>query len=345
MQLASRFSSHAAHLPAQLSCLRDTRGVLRLSGADLVHFLQGLVTNDVHGVSNSIAPAVYTAILSPQGRYLHDMFLHSQPGDVPTALADVDQQAVPDLLRLLRRYKLRAKVDIADVSSEYDVWVRFGDASTSGTAATGRPAASWPYDPRLAALGQRAILPSEQLSSSDPAAASSTLSMPSRSQTSLPRADVHAYRRWRIMHGIAEGDTEIPSGKAVPLEYNLDGLNAISFTKGCYVGQELIARTHYRGVVRKRLMPFRLQPREAGVGELVGQPILAESSGTRTTGKVEVLDGDIGMGVLRLQQAAAAVAGKDVLRVAGSGVQLTPWIPRWWPPEWLEGTSADADGQ
>ena len=47
-------------------------------------------------------------------------------------------------------------------------------------------------------------------------------------------------------------------GHGIPLEYNLDGLNAISFTKGCYVGQELIARSHFRGVVRKRLMPVQL---------------------------------------------------------------------------------------
>ena len=47
-------------------------------------------------------------------------------------------------------------------------------------------------------------------------------------------------------------------GHAMPLEYNLDALNGVSYTKGCYVGQELIARTHNRGVIRKRLMPFTI---------------------------------------------------------------------------------------
>lgn len=47
------------------------------------------------------------------------------------------------------------------------------------------------------------------------------------------------------------------AGEAIPLEYNLAGLNAISFDKGCYIGQELIARTHHRGVIRKRLIPIR----------------------------------------------------------------------------------------
>ena len=126
------------------------------------------------------------------------------------------------------------------------------------------------------------------------------------------------YRSWRIEHGVAEGNTEMPSGappaerevpaggpggpapprsrsaalpvlekvarplegceagsvcvawaltvplpdagEAIPLEYNMDGLNAISFSKGCYVGQELVARTHFRGIVRKRLMPLVLMP-------------------------------------------------------------------------------------
>lgn len=60
------------------------------------------------------------------------------------------------------------------------------------------------------------------------------------------------------------------AGSAVPLEYNLDGLNAISFTKGCYVGQELIARTHYRGMVRKRLLPISIEP--SGEGEHASEP-------------------------------------------------------------------------
>lgn len=59
-------------------------------------------------------------------------------------------------------------------------------------------------------------------------------------------------------------------GEAVPLEYNLVALNAISFDKGCYVGQELVARTHHRGVIRKRLLPLRFL-NDCGEGNL---PIL-----------------------------------------------------------------------
>jgi folate-binding protein YgfZ len=67
--------------------------------------------------------------------------------------------------------------------------------------------------------------------------------------------DDEYYLLWRLEQGIPEGSIEIPKGEAIPLEYNLAGLSAISFEKGCYVGQELVARTHHRGVIRKRLMP------------------------------------------------------------------------------------------
>ena len=50
---------------------------------------------------------------------------------------------------------------------------------------------------------------------------------------------------------------------SIPFAYNLDGLNAISFDKGCYLGQELIARTHYTGVVRRRLIPFAAEEGES----------------------------------------------------------------------------------
>jgi folate-binding protein YgfZ len=70
-------------------------------------------------------------------------------------------------------------------------------------------------------------------------------------------ADERHYLLWRIENGVAEGSTEIPKGEAIPLEYNFAGLNAISFEKGCYIGQELIARTHHRGVIRKRLIPLK----------------------------------------------------------------------------------------
>ncbi len=66
------------------------------------------------------------------------------------------------------------------------------------------------------------------------------------------------YHRHRLALGVAEGTDEVPLGACFPLEYNLDYLNGVSFSKGCYLGQELTARSFHTGVIRKRVMPISL---------------------------------------------------------------------------------------
>ena len=62
----------------------------------------------------------------------------------------------------------------------------------------------------------------------------------------------------RYKLGVCEGSEEIPTAKATPLEFNLEYMHGVSFHKGCYLGQELTARTHHTGVIRKRIMPVKL---------------------------------------------------------------------------------------
>ncbi|KAL5651175.1 hypothetical protein ACJX0J_036633, partial [Zea mays] len=163
-------------------------------------------------------------------------------------------------------YRLRSKVEIDNVSENFACWQRFGHDVVHTEPSTQEPEAQsigwgqgvdhagesaaqgnghgwqWLKDPRLDYLGYRGIFPADTI---PPLVESDK------------EADERHYQLWRIENGVAEGSTEIPKGEAIPLEYNLAGLNAISFEKGCYIGQELIARTHHRGVIRKRLMPMK----------------------------------------------------------------------------------------
>lgn len=147
---------------------------------------------------------------------------------------------------------------------------------------------------------------------------------------------------------MAEGDTEIPSGEVNPLEFNLDRLNGISFTKGCFVGQEFVQRVHARGVVRKRIMPFKLGGAR-GAGCLAAVPLDPRSShvfdvfdadeSLRPIGRVRALQGGVGLAKLRLKEAMAAIQeGKPLLvgdLEAGTGyATITPWRPDWWDPAW-----------
>ncbi len=250
----------------------------------------------------------------------------------PTLLIDVGLQDKDDLMRLLKRYRLRQKINVADVSDAYAPWVEFGEG----------PAANpWPQDPRLRALGLRAVLPRGEAppGALDGASASDAAAI--------------AYRLWRLRQGVAEGSDEIPAGEAIALEYNIDGLNGISFSKGCYVGQELMARTHFKGVVRKRLMPFSTQGGLlAGAGAAAGDgaaagvvhagdDVYAEASsgGGTSLGKVRASEKDCGVALLRLAKALPAIeAGRQLHVRAGSeegGVaEIRAWRPGWWPEEW-----------
>ena len=233
------------------------RGFLRLSGPDRLTFLQGLVSNDV----TKVAPghAVYSCLLTPQGKFLHDFFLIAD-GDSLLIECEADRRA--DLTQRLKVYKLRSKVEIAE--AEYVVFA--GAQSVGGAIA-------YP-DPRTAALGMRV------LSSSDVEG------------SPLP---FEAYDRLRISEAVPDGSRDMEVGKAILLENNIDLLNGVAWDKGCYTGQELTARTHYRGLIKKRLVPVHI----AGAVPPVGTPLI--ENGTEV-GEMRSASGDLGLALLRFER-------------------------------------------
>ncbi|EPS61980.1 aminomethyltransferase, partial [Genlisea aurea] len=261
------------HLPSPMACLLKTRSVIRFRGPETIKFLQGLVTNDVRSLENlaenRTTPSLYAAMLTPQGRFLYDFFLYRMlhTGDRMEIYADVDKGVVDELVATLKKFRLRLKVDIENVGEDFSCWQRFGgNASDSCTRPEKSEADSvawkWIRDPRLPCLGYRGMFPSN-------------ITPPLFEGDEMK--DEEDYVLYRLERGVAEGSTEIPKGDAIPLEYNLVGLNAISFDKGCYVGQELVARTHHRGVVRKRLIPVRF----AREGARRGSEVIEGGTGRR----------------------------------------------------------------
>lgn len=210
--------------------LLSNRGTLAITGDDRVSFLNNLVTNEVS--ANEVR---YAALLSPQGKFLHDFFI-IPAGD--TLLLDCEAARLPDLLQRLTRYKLRAQVTLADVSTSY---ITLALAPLTPLTA---PAAHIFADPRHPALGQRALVAPDWL----PDLKARCL------QAGLPELTPDDYERHRLALCIPDGSRDMQVERAFPMDYGLDKLNAISFTKGCYIGQELTARMHHRGLVKKRLM-------------------------------------------------------------------------------------------
>ncbi|KAK5847166.1 hypothetical protein PVK06_003469 [Gossypium arboreum] len=197
-----------------------------------------------------------------------------------------------------------------------------GGDDRSGNSASHGNGVGWQWfkDPRLDCLRFRGIFPS---GTTPPLVESDK------------ETDEEKYLLWRLEKGVAEGSTEIPKGKANPLEYNFAGLNAISFDKGCYVGQELIARTHHRGVIRKRLLPLKFldnNGKEVERKVTAGSEVINTASGKKT-GSVTTAFGFCGMGVLRLEE---AFKGSDSLTILGQeDIKVEAIRAAWWPSEWF----------
>lgn len=197
------------------------RALIRLSprpdsGENVVEFLQGLVTADV-----GKALPVWAGLLTPQGKALFD-FIVWPAGDA--LLLDCEADAADALVKRLSMYRLRKAIDIARDDRLAVHWrPHIGDGAAT--------------DPRLPALGERWVA---VIDPTDP-------------QEEETGADA-AWRAHRLAHGVTEGRAELGDGETLWLECNAAELHGVSFTKGCYVGQENTARMNWRAKVNRRLV-------------------------------------------------------------------------------------------
>ncbi len=268
--------------------LLSDRTVLDLTGPDASSFLNGLVTQEITALG--IGEARYAGLLSPQGKALFDMFVVGGP-DGGLQL-DVAAARAPDLLKRLTMYKLRAAVTLK---------LRDDLAVAAGWGDTAAPDNSWP-DPRLADLGWRVHTPFPLIL---------RLEQAQRAERSKDDgahlADYHAHR---ISHGVPD-TADIGIDQLLWLEANGDLLNGVSFTKGCYVGQENTARMHHRSKVRKRI---------CRVTYTEGLPVSGTKifAGEKEAGHLLSVMGDQGLALLRLE----LVESGSVLTANGEPVHV-----------------------
>ena len=265
--------------------LLPDRGVLEAAGEDRVAFLQGLVSNDVADAAPG--RAVWAALLTPQGKWLADFFVFS---DGERLLLDCERAQAPMLAARLSRFRLRSRVSLRDVSESLSVHAGWGGAAPpDGHGVLAAP------DPRLPEAGWRALAPAP-----------------------LPGADApfEEWDRHRLRLGLPDGSRDMAAEQTVLLEAGFDELRGVSWTKGCYMGQELTARTRYRGLLKRRLVPVAvdgpLPPR--------GTPVLAD--GGAEVGEMRSGRDGFGIALLRLE----ALDGR-ALRCGGAS--LAPRVPAW----------------
>lgn len=256
--------------------LLPQRGLIRLYGEDTVTFLQGLVSNDVTRLVHG--HAVYAALLSPQGKFLHDFFIIRRGDDY---LLDTEASRVAELMQRLKMYKLRSKVTIEPLGESVSaIWNEKPSADGFIYA-----------DPRLPELGFRGI----------------------GLKTS---GDADAYDAFRLSLGVPDGSRDMLVDKTLLLDVGFEQLHGVDFNKGCYVGQEVTARSKFRGQVKKSIYQVS--------GPSLPAPGTALYADGQEAGVMRSSRGSRGIAILRVELVEQA---KHILRA--NDREITAMRPAW----------------
>ena len=210
-------------------CHPDT-GFISIAGDEACAFLQSIITANVETLP--IGACRPTALLTPQGRVLIDMMIYRPASDHFLLRSDAARR--DDLLTRLRRYRLRRPIDLA-IEPDIKLVLLLGNQAAETMTI---PMIMSCSDPRSPKLGSHCLVETHHLP-----------------------AQMGAIDSWhanRIAAGVPEGSLDLTPERALMLEAGLDQLGAVDFEKGCYVGQEVTARTHYRGLVKRRLVPLTI---------------------------------------------------------------------------------------
>lgn len=312
-----------------------SRSLISVCGSEAFVFIQGLITNDIRHFSDG-AQCLFTMILNTKGRVLYDAIIYKKSSD--HLYVECDEQGQDDLLKHFKMFRVRRKVDI-QLCNDTKVWTLFQPHLISnkmdsldnikkdcfheeiikhiysGNNKNLVNKLICVSDPRLQVLGIRILAPS------DLDVISTVNNCGIKVESSL------SYKMFRYKLGVSEGVEELPVGKCFPLEANCDYLHGVSFHKGCYIGQEVTARTHHTGVVRKRLMPLILDSDDSNIIAL-DSPI-EDVTGNKNLpiGKLRGIERNTGIGLMRV--AEALELGKfKIGNITGRTLK-----PFWWPQE------------
>lgn len=313
----------------------QNRTLVQVEGNEASDFLQGLITNDMQHLKDGPG-SMFAMFLNTKGRVLYDAIIY-RAQEQNGYLIECDKQIAAALEKHLKMYRVRRKIEITNLQDTYDVHALFKlrdmkelldknvnviddgfivpcdklNATLPKSSSTVYKDLMLFKDPRISSLGSR-ILSKKEINV--------------REQLSdlveIDQSSTKSYKWLRYAFGIGEGVEDLLSGTSFPLEANCDYLHGVSFHKGCYIGQELTARTHHTGVIRKRLMPlyFTKVPKEFPKDQI----ILHEKE---NLGKLRGVEGDVGLALLRINKAlnfGEINVGDGVAKVIR---------PTWWPIE------------
>jgi hypothetical protein len=280
------------------AALLTERAVIRLTGEDATHFLQGLVTSDVKMLNSG--EACFSALLTPQGKILFDFLVIAVGKDEDGGFAiDMPRALLNDAVKRFGFYRLRAKVNI-EPRTDLTVAVAMDGTPSEELGLVYR-------DPRHTKLGARIILPAGD--------AKAVLK-----KAGFVIVDGEEWQKLRIALGIPEGGKDFVYGDTFPHEADMDQLAGIDFDKGCFIGQEVVSRVQHRGTARTRIVPvsFEHAAPSAGVEVKIGDKP-AGFMGSAANGR--------GLAKIRLDRVEAGLAMKE--KLTAGNLPITIVKPDW----------------
>ena len=281
------------------AALLPDRGVVKVAGDGARSFLHGLVTADILELTPGTAR--FCALLTPQGKIVADFIVTEAPAkDGGGFFLDMQRALCGTLVAKLNIYKLRAKVIVEDLSAVLGVLAAWDG---NGTSKQGLGYA----DPRLPALGVRVMLPPH-------------LAAPAAVELGATLVDAAQFEAHRIALGVPQGGLDFSYGDAFPHEADMDQLGGVDFSKGCYVGQEVVSRMEHRGTARSRAVPVRYDGTAPAAGAAV-------TAGDRQVGTMGSSAAGRAVALLRLDRVAEAIARDEPLVSGGVTIHLVK--PDW----------------
>jgi hypothetical protein len=267
------------------------RGVIEVAGAEARKFLQGLITNDIETAPGG--SAIFAGLLTPQGKILFDFLLVPKGGGF---LIEAPLASLAELTKRLNFYRLRAAVEIKEAPLKVAACWGGDPGPSEGAVAFA--------DPRVPELGYRILLPQAE-------------GLDKLGCSTVTEKDYHAMR---IAQGVPEGGRDYAYGDTFPHEALFDQLHGVDFEKGCFVGQEVVARMEHRGKARKRILPVEGDRQLPAIGSDV-------LDGDAAVGSLTSVDGRLGLASLRLDRVEQAYEAGEILRAGEATLSLRK--PRW----------------
>ena len=235
----------------------EDRGIIYINGEDAFAYLQNIISNDLHKVTDN--QSCFSYLLTPQGKYLFEFIIIKHKNGY---FLDCPKYQIENLSKQLNLYKLRSKVEVTNLSNEFvvgalskDKFIEFEKNNNPGVTIKFREDPVI-LDPRCIKLGARIVINLEKL-------------YLSAKKLSLKISNIEEYYKLSHSLGIPNSDTQNFQNKIFGLEINSEELNAIDFKKGCYVGQENTARMKLKEKLSKRIYPVEIIEGNISIDDII----------------------------------------------------------------------------